>query len=134
MNRLIRATCVAICAGALVAGGLAQAHHSYAMFDSSTTRTVKGTVAKLEWKNPHTFLWIYVPKPDGARGYDLWGFENGAPSVLSARGWKPEAFKAGDPITVEYWPLRSGKPGGHFEKATFADGRTLVGAGGPGRF
>ncbi len=37
------------------------AHHSYAMFDGTQTQTVDGTVAKLEWTNPHVFVWVYVP-------------------------------------------------------------------------
>jgi hypothetical protein len=111
-----------------------QAHHTYAMFDRSATRTVSGTVAKLEWKNPHVYLWVYVPNKEQAGKYDLWAFENGSPSVLSARGWSPTVFKAGDKITVEFWPLKDGGRGGHFEKATLPDGHMLEGAGGPGRF
>lgn len=111
----------------------APAHHSYAMFDGSGTRTVNGTVAKLEWANPHVFVWVYVPNPKKPGSYDLWAFENGSPSVLSARGWSKQALKAGDKVTVEYWPLRDGRNGGHFEQATFPDGRILHGAGGPGR-
>jgi Family of unknown function (DUF6152) len=125
-----------LCAG-LIASALplaaAVAHHSYAMFDGSGTRTVSGTVAKLEWKNPHVFVWVYVPSREHPGKYDLWAFENGSPSVLSGRGWNSTTLKAGDKITVEYWPLKSGEIGGHFEKATFPDGHTLVGAGGPGR-
>jgi len=112
----------------------ASAHHSYAMFDSSSTRTVVGTVAKLEWKNPHVFLWVYVPKLGPSGGHDLWAFENGSPTGLSARGWTRESFKAGEKVTIDYWPLRNGAKGGHFERATWADGRKLAGAGGPGRF
>jgi hypothetical protein len=112
----------------------ASAHHSYAMFDSSSTRSVIGTVAKLEWKNPHVFLWIYVPKPGTSGEHDLWAFENGSPTGLSARGWTRESFKAGEKVTIEYWPLRNGAKGGHFERATWPDGRKLTGAGGPGRF
>jgi hypothetical protein len=110
------------------------AHHTYAMFDGSGTRTVAGTVAKLEWKNPHVYIWVYVPSKEDASKYDLYAFENGSPSVLSARGWTPTAMKAGDKVTIEYWPLKDGRNGGHFEQATFADGHTLRGAGGPGRF
>lgn len=112
----------------------APAHHSYAMFDNSATREVSGIVAKLEWKNPHVFVWVYVPSRSKPGTYDLWAFENGSPSVLSARGWSGKVLKAGDKISVEYWPLKSGANGGHFEKATLPDGRILPGAGGPGRF
>jgi hypothetical protein len=111
----------------------AWAHHSYAMFDSAGTKEVSGVVAKLDWTNPHVFLWVYVPSKETRGKYDLWAFENGSPSVLSARGWNPTTLKAGDKITVEYWPLKDGRIGGHFEKATFSDGRSLRGAGGPGR-
>jgi hypothetical protein len=122
---------------ALLALGLAvpaEAHHSYAMFDSSATRTVSGTVAKLEWANPHVFIWVYVPNKAGPGKYDLWAFENGSPSVLSARGWNPKVLQPGEKVTIEYWPLKDGGIGGHFEKVTFADGHSLSGAGGPGRF
>ena len=119
---------------ALAGVSSAFAHHTYAMFDGSGTRTVAGTVAKLEWKNPHVYIWVYVPSKEDAGKYDLYAFENGSPSVLSARGWTPTAMKAGDKVTVEYWPLKDGRNGGHFEQATFADGHTLHGAGGPGRF
>ena len=105
--------------------GVALAHHSYAMFDTTHTGKVAGTVAKLEWMNPHAFLWVYVPKPDTAGAYDLWGFENGSPSVLQGYGWSKDVLKAGDKIDVEYWPLRDGSIGGHCEKVTFTDGRTL---------
>ena len=111
----------------------APAHHSYAMFDSSGTREVNVVVAKLDWTNPHVFLWAYVASKATPGKYDLWAFENGSPSVLSAKGWGPTTLKAGDKIVVEYWPLKDGRVGGHFERATFPDGRTLRGAGGPGR-
>jgi hypothetical protein len=105
--------------------GIALAHHSYAMFDTAHTSKVAGTVAKLEWMNPHAFLWVYVPSSDKPSKYDLWGFENGSPSVLQVHGWTKDALKAGDKIDVEYWPLRDGSIGGHCEKVTLADGRTL---------
>ena len=100
-------------------------HHSYAMFDTARTVTVTGTVAKLEWTNPHAFLWVYVPNPTKPGAYDLWGFENGSPSVLQGHGWNKEVLKTGDKVAVEYWPLRDGTAGGHCEKVTFADGRAL---------
>ena len=105
--------------------GVALAHHSYAMFDASATSKVTGTVAKLEWVNPHAFLWVYVPSRDKPGTYDLWGFENGSPSVLQGHGWNKEVLKAGDKVEVEYWPLRDGSSGGHCEKVIFTDGRTL---------
>jgi hypothetical protein len=95
------------------------------MFDTSGTKTVAGTVAKLEWQNPHAFLWVYVPSADKAGKYDLWGFENGSPSVLQGYGWTKDALKAGDKIAIEYWPLRDGSIGGHCEKVKMSDDRVL---------
>ena len=105
--------------------GAASAHHSYAMFDTSGTKTVNGTVAKVEWVNPHSFLWVYVPSTQKAGTYDLWGFENGSPSVLQGYGWNKDVLKAGDKIAVEYWPLRDGSIGGHCEHVKLADDRVL---------
>jgi hypothetical protein len=109
----------------LSASGVALAHHSYAMFDTSATSTVNGTVAKLEWVNPHAFIWVYVPSRDKPGTYDLWGFENGSPSVLQGHGWNKEVLKAGDKIEIDYWPLRDGTIGGHCEKVKLPDGRAL---------
>lgn len=105
--------------------GMALAHHSYAMFDTARTGKVAGTVAKLEWTNPHAFLWVYVPSTAKPGTYDLWGFENGSPSVLQVHGWTRDALKAGDKVDIEYWPLRDGSIGGHCEKVTLADGHVL---------
>jgi hypothetical protein len=108
-----------------MAADTAVAHHSYAMFDTSSTSTVTGTVAKLEWINPHAFVWVYVASRDKPGSYDLWGFENGSPSVLQGHGWNKDVLKAGEKVAIEYWPLRDGTIGGHCEKLTLADGRIL---------
>ncbi len=129
-RRLVAAT--GVFAGCLLGVlGTAAAHHSYAMFDASKKLTVSGTVAKLEWMNPHVFVWLYVPQKDTPGKYELYAFENGSVNALTRLGWSAMALKAGDKITVEYWPLRDGRVGGHYNKATTADGRVLVGAGGP---
>ena len=125
-------SCFALLACTLVPGATAWAHHSYAMFDGSKTLTVSGTVAKLEWANPHVYVWVYVKNPSASSGYDLYAFENGSPGVLSRLGWSKSTFTTGERITVEYWPLKDGRSGGHFVKATHADGRVAAGAGGPG--
>lgn len=104
----------------------ALAHHTYAMFDQSTTRTVSGTVARLQWMNPHAAIWLYVPSPGNPGKYDLWKFENDSPNVLSRVGWSSESLPAGTQITVQYFPLRDGATGGHWVKGVTADGRELV--------
>jgi hypothetical protein len=122
---------LAVVVGLGVTAGAA-AHHSYAMFDGSRTVTVTGTVAKIEWTNPHVFIWVYVPNAASATGYDLYAFENGSPNVLLRRGWTKDTFAAGEPLSVTYWPLADGRTGGHFAVATRVDGSVIRAAGGPG--
>lgn len=98
----------------------AQAHHSYAMFDLTQRRTVEGTVAKLEWINPHVFVWLYVK---GKQGYDLYSFESGSPAMLKRHGWTPSTLAAGERLTIEYFQLKDGRNGGAFVSAMHADGR-----------
>jgi hypothetical protein len=114
-----------------ITAATAAAHHSYAMFDGARTLKVAGTIAKVEWTNPHVFVWVYVPNAARESGYDLYAFENGSPNVLARAGWSKTTFAAGEPVTIEYWPLVDGRTGGHFVSATRADGTVLRGAGGP---
>ena len=115
----------------LAAVASAAAHHSYSMFDGTRTLEVEGTVAKIEWTNPHVFVWVYVPNAKSPSGYDLYAFENGGPTALARLGWSKTTFATGEPVTIEYWPLLDGRTGGHFASATRADGSVIRGAGGP---
>ena len=114
------------CAGAValaLAGGSAQAHHSFAMFDMTKEVTVTGTVKEFQWTNPHAY--IQVVSKD-AQGRDVeWSMEMGAPMYLYARGWRPRSLRAGMEVKVTLNPLRSGKPGGVVRDVTTADGRTI---------
>jgi hypothetical protein len=128
---VIESTARALLVLAACSSAPAVAHHSYAMFDGTRTLTVKGTVAKLEWTNPHVFVWMYVPNPAAQSGFDLYAFENGSPNVLARGGWSPTTFAAGEGLSIEYWPLLDGRTGGHFRLATREDGSVIRGAGGP---
>lgn len=113
------------------ASGFAVAHHSYAMFDMSSQKTVAGTVKKIQWTNPHIWIWIDVANSKG--GTDAYGFEGMSPNYLERRGWKRTTLKPGDEITVVYRPLRDGANGGAFLSTKLADGTTLsMGGGKPG--
>jgi hypothetical protein len=113
----------------LAAVGIAQAHHTYALFDGSRKLTVSGTVAKLEWTNPHTFVWLYVASAENSGKYDLYAFENGSPNAVTKAGWTKSSLQTGDQITVEYAPLRDGRKGGHLISVRLADGHVLGGVG-----
>lgn len=113
-------------AAALVMASLsagAAAHHSFAMFDMSKEVTVKGTVKKFQWTNPHAYIQL-VGKD--ASGKDVeWSMEMGAPMYLYARGWRPGSLKAGMEISVTLNPLRNGKPGGVVRDVKSADGKPI---------
>jgi hypothetical protein len=96
------------------------AHHSYALFDLTHRRSVEGVVAKLEWTNPHTFVWMYVK---GKKDYELYSFESGSVAMLKRYGWTKDTFVKGEKLTIEYFPLKDGRNGGTFIRATHADGR-----------
>src|SRR5262245_53307730 len=104
------------------------AHHSYAMFDHSRTVTLEGSVAKVEWVNPHVFVWLYVKKQGGKPGeYDLYGFENGPVTMMMREGWTKDTLRIGEIVSVQFFPLNDGRNGGYFIKAVHADGRVSVG-------
>ena len=105
----------------------AYSHHSYSMFDHSKTVTVEGTVARVEWVNPHVFVWLYVKKPGEPGKYDLYGFENGPITMMMRVGWTKDTLKTGEKVSVQFFPLQDGRAGGYFIKAVHADGRVSIG-------
>ena len=97
-----------IAAAAVPAAALA--HHSYAMFDNAKTITLSGTIRTWEMTNPHSYLWIVVPK-DGAAA-EIWGLEGGGIQSLQRAGITKSAVKPGEKVKVELHPLRDGRTGG----------------------
>ena len=109
------------------------AHHSYALFDQDKKSNVSATIAKVEWVNPHVFIWGYVPDAAQPNGYQLYAFESGAINMLVRQGWTRDTMKVGETISVEYWPLRDGRPGGYYISAIHADGKVSMGDPNVGR-
>jgi hypothetical protein len=75
-----------------------EAHHSLADYDLTHVVTVTGTVTKLEWMNPHA--WLYVDSGNAKDGIEHWSFEFGSPSESIRRGWTRQDLKNGDTVTV----------------------------------
>jgi hypothetical protein len=106
----------------VVFGGLpAVAHHSGAMFDPEIVLTLKGTVTRFDYVNPHSWLYINVANDDGT--HTEWGFELDAPPRLRRVGVSPNFWQEGDSITVKTNPLKDGRPAGHLVGAVTEAGR-----------
>jgi Family of unknown function (DUF6152) len=108
---------------ALAYGGVAAAHHSFAMFDQSKQLPLTGTVHDFQWTNPHAFIDVDVP--NNAGGSDLWKVELNSPNNLKRQGWKSTQMKTGDKVTVVINPLRDGTKGGLFIAVTLPDGKIM---------
>jgi hypothetical protein len=94
-------------AGALLTALPALPHHSIAAeFDSTKPVTVTGTVTKIEWMNPHA--WLYLDVQSAAGEIEKWQFEFGAPSELVRRGWRRTDLKEGQHVTVQAILARKG--------------------------
>jgi hypothetical protein len=95
---------------ALVASLPVSAHHSFpAQYDASQPITLTGSVTKVEWTNPHIFIYIDVPDEETGEVVN-WALEMGGPNALLRLGWKRDSLKAGDVITVEGSLARDGSP------------------------
>jgi len=101
---------------------VADAHHSFAMFDLSKTVTLKGTLKELQWTNPHVWIKIEVLEKGAPVDYD---FECAAIAVLKRAGWTRDSVKPGDVITLVGHPYRDGRPGGSVDYLILADGRQI---------
>ena len=106
-------------ATALVAGPVARAHHSFAMFDSEHQIKVSGKVKDFQWTNPHSWILMTV-------GNDQWAIGMGAPGGLARQGWVPKTLTPGMKISAVIHPLKDGTHGGQFMAVTLPDG-TLKG-------
>jgi hypothetical protein len=116
----LRNIIVGLCLGLMVPADPAFAHHSVAMFDGSRTITLKGTVKEFQWVNPHVLIWVNAEGENGDPPR-LWGVELSSPGVLTRNGWSKRSLKVGDKVSIDVAPLRDGKPGGLFRKATLSD-------------
>jgi len=128
---------IVVAASAVVlfaAGGasIVSAHHSFAAeFDANAPVTLHGTITKMEWINPHSWIHIDVKNPDGT--VTEWMVEGGTPNTLFRRGFTREAVKTGMEITVEGYRAKGGANRANGRDLILKDGRRLfMGSSGTG--
>jgi hypothetical protein len=108
--KTVRAVLLSSTASLLAAALPASAHHSFpAQYDVAKPVTLTGKVTKVEWTNPHIF--IYIDVPNEATGAVVnWALEMGGPNALLRLGWKRDSLKQDDLITVGGSLARDGSP------------------------
>jgi hypothetical protein len=129
-----RKLAIVVIAGLAICGGAARvsAHHAFAAeFDANKSVSFKGTITKMEWINPHTWLHVDVKKPDGT--VENWAIEAGTPNVLFRRGFTKESLLPGTEVVVEGYQAKDGSHRANGRDLTFPDGRKLfLGSSGTG--
>ena len=109
-------------AGLLAAAAPALAHHSFAAeFDSAKPVTVQGAVSKVEWTNPH--IWIYVDMKNAGGQAEQW--QCGSPNTLARQGWSRDTLKPGDQVVIEGFRAKNGSNTCNSRTVKTANGQTL---------
>ena len=110
--------------GLLAAALPAVAHHSFAAeFDADQPITLKGVVTKVEWMNPHIYLYIDVKNQDGK--VVNWAAEGAPPNALYRNGWRKDSLKPGDAITLNAFRAKDGSATVNVRVVIMPDGKSF---------
>ena len=106
------------------AAATVSAHHSFAAeFDANKPITLKGTVTKLEWANPH--IWVYLDVKDAQGSLEHWQCEGGPPNTLTRNGWSVNSLKPTDEITIDGVLAKDGSKTCNARMVKLPDGRSV---------
>ena len=101
------------------------AHHGRgATYDMNKQITLKGTVSRVDWRNPHVVIFMDVKDASGA--VVTWGFENAGVSQMAQAGYNRNTLALGQPITVVVNPAANGTPVAIVVKVILADGSEIM--------
>ena len=115
---------VAVAFGLLASAVPVFAHHSFAAeFDGSKMLTLTGVVTKVDWVNPHAYIYIDVKGDDGT--VVNWALETGAPNMLYRQGWRKDDLKVGDTVTLDAFPAKDGSHTAAARQVKLPDGRKV---------
>ena len=114
---------VGFAVGILLLGGPVRAHHGSQGYDFTKRVTLKGTVARFAWANPHSQIFLDVKDDKG--NVVNWAIELNNPGNLVRLGWTHMALKSGDEVSLNFNPGKDGKPVGICADVLFPDGRKL---------
>jgi hypothetical protein len=113
---------------ALVCAVSSQAHHSFAaQYDSNKPINMTGVVTKVEWTNPHVYIYVDVAD-DKSKKVNAWAFEMGPPHMLQKAGWKRNNLKIGETVTVDGWLARDGSNSANARRVTRKSTGEVLGA------
>lgn len=115
---------VVFVASLALSASLAAHHGRGATYDMKSRVTLKGTVSRIDWRNPHVVIYMDVKEPDGR--VVTWGFENAGPSQLAQAGYHRNTLKLGQEITALVNPAANGAPMSIVVKVVLADGSEIM--------
>jgi hypothetical protein len=124
MRKKLAAISLAV-VGLLAASVPLFAHHGYAAYDTDKKVTLKGTVTRFIWSNPHCMVQIDVTDESGHVAH--WIAETENPSAMIRVGWTDKSLKVGDQITVTAVPVKSGASVGRIVDVVLSSGQILPG-------
>jgi hypothetical protein len=120
----VRLAVLAGAAALALSAGTAVAHHSFAAeYDANTPVTLKGTVSKVEWMNPHARFYVDVRDEKG--NVTSWNLELASPNVLVRNGWTRKSLNVGDEVVVEGSAAKDGSKMANARVVKLADGRRV---------
>jgi hypothetical protein len=128
----MRLTTLAVAASVCLAAAPLFAHHSFAAeFDENKKVTLRGTLTRMDWVNPHGWIYMDVKNADGTT--TNWAIEAGAPNAMLRRGLRKTDFPAGIEIVVSGFLAKNGRHSANGRTVTLPDGREFfAGSSGTG--